>query len=137
MGKAAAPSAAPASDSRPIYQSIFCSYSHKDTQIVERVERVYKALGMTFLRDVVTLRSGQDWDAELLRLIEQADIFQLFWSSAASQSQAVRKEWLHALSLKRQDRAFIRPVFWEQPMPPPAPELAAIHFAYEPELDHA
>ncbi len=137
VGKAAAATAAPASDSRPIYQSIFCSYSHRDTQIVERVERVYKALGMTFLRDVVSLRSGQDWDAELLRLIEQADIFQLFWSNAASQSQAVRKEWLHALSLKRQDRAFIRPVFWEQPMPPPAPELAAIHFAFEPELDHA
>ncbi len=78
---------------RPIYQSIFCSYSHKDTQIVERVERAYKALGMTFLRDVETLRSGQDWSAELLKLIERADIFQLFWSSAAAESPAVRKEW--------------------------------------------
>lgn len=119
---------------RPIYQSIFCSYSHQDTQIVERVERAYKALGLTFLRDVITLRSGQDWDDELLRLIDNADIFQLFWSNAASASAAVRKEWEHALSLKRQDAAFIRPVYWQQPMPPPAPELAAIHFAYEPEL---
>ena len=59
---------------RPLYQSIFCSYSHKDTQIVERVERAYKALGMTFLRDVVTLKSGQDWNAELLKMIDRADI---------------------------------------------------------------
>ncbi len=137
VGAAAAENAPPASATRPIYQSIFCSYSHKDTQIVERVERAYKALGMTFLRDVETLRSGQDWDAELLKLIDRADIFQLFWSSASSQSSAVRKEWLHALSLKRQDHAFIRPVYWQQPMPPPAPELAAIHFAYEPDLDQA
>lgn len=137
VGEADAASTTPANATRPIYESIFCSYSHRDTQIVERVERVYKALGMTFLRDVVTLKSGQDWDAELLRLIERADIFQLFWSKAASESQAVRKEWLHALSLRRQDEAFIRPVYWEQPMPPPAPELAAIHFAYEPELDQA
>lgn len=137
VGEAGTSDDIPASATRPIYQSIFCSYSHRDTQIVERVERAYKALGMTFLRDVVTLKSGQDWDAELLKLIERADIFQLFWSNAASESKAVRKEWLHALSLKRQDEAFIRPVYWEQPMPPPAPELAAIHFAFEPELDQA
>ncbi len=133
-GSVPASDAAPMTSTRPIYQSIFCSYSHQDTQIVERVERAYKALGLTFLRDVITLRSGQDWDAELLRLIEQADIFQLFWSSAASNSRGVRKEWEHALGLKRQDAAFIRPVYWQQPMPPPAPELSAIHFAYEPEL---
>ncbi|MCC6803274.1 MAG: HEAT repeat domain-containing protein [Anaerolineae bacterium] len=137
VGEAGTPDDIQASATRPIYQSIFCSYSHRDTQIVERVERAYKALGMTFLRDVVTLKSGQDWDAELLKLIERADIFQLFWSKAASESKAVRKEWLHALSLKREDEAFIRPVYWEQPMPPPAPELAAIHFAFEPELDQA
>lgn len=127
----------PTSVTRPIYQSIFCSYSHKDTQIVERVERAYKALGMTFLRDVISLRSGQDWDAELLNLIDRADIFQLFWSTASSQSKAVRKEWEYALRRQaaRPQEAFIRPVFWETPMPPPAPELSAIHFAFEPDLN--
>lgn len=120
---------------RPIYQSIFCSYSHQDTEIVARVERAYKALGLDFLRDVMTLKSGQDWNVELLHLIERADIFQLFWSPAAAQSKYVRQEWEHALSLHRQDSAFIRPVYWEQPMPAVPPELAAIHFAYAPELD--
>ena len=119
---------------RPIYQAIFCSYSRQDTQIVEHVERAYKALGLEFLRDVETLKSGQDWAAELPRLIERADIFQLFWSQASAQSEAVRKEWTFALSLNRQDGGFIRPVFWQQPLPAPPPELGAINFAYQPEL---
>ena len=119
---------------RPIYQAIFCSYSRQDTQLVEHIERAYKILGMDFLRDLESLKSGQDWSEELLHLIERADIFQLFWSNAAAQSQAVRKEWLYALSLKRQDQAFIRPVFWQQPMPPVPPELGPINFAYEPDL---
>ncbi len=119
---------------RPVYQAIFCSYSRQDTQIVEHVERAYKALGLDFLRDVETLKSGQDWAAELPRLIEQADIFQLFWSQASAQSAAVRKEWTFALSLNRQASGFIRPVFWQQPLPPPPPELGAINFAYQPDL---
>ncbi len=131
----ATPPPPPLPVTRPLYQAIFCSYSHKDTQIVERVERAYKALGLTFLRDVISLRSGQDWDDQLLKLIDQADIFQLFWSPAAAESQYVRKEWLHAL--QRQQEGFIRPVFWEQPLPQPPPELSPIHFAYQPDLDEA
>ncbi len=127
-------SAAPVSATRPVYQAIFCSYSHQDTQIVERVERAYKALGLDFLRDVVLLKSGQDWNAELLRMIDRADIFQLFWSNTAAASKYVRQEWEHALNLHR-PLGFIRPVYWQQPMLPPPPELAAIHFAYEPDLD--
>ena len=127
-------SGVPTHVSRPVYQSIFCSYSRQDSQIVEHIERAYKALGLTFLRDVETLRSGEDWEQRLPQLIAQADIFQLFWSQAAADSQAVRKEWTYALTLKRQDSAFIRPVYWQQPMPPPPPELAPINFAYEPDL---
>jgi hypothetical protein len=115
---------------RPVYQAIFCSYSHKDTQIVERVEKAYKALGLTYLRDVTTLRSGQDWNDELMRLIDKADIFQLFWSEAAANSQFVRQEWEYALKMKRE----IRPVYWTQPMAAVPDALNAIHFAYTPEL---
>jgi hypothetical protein len=117
------------------YQSIFCSYSHKDTQIVERVERAYKALGLDFLRDVIKLKSGQDWNAELLNMIDRADIFQLFWSTSAAQSKYVRQEWEHALQRSAGRTAFIRPVYWEEPMPPVPPELGRIHFAFEPTLD--
>ncbi len=117
-----------------LYQAIFCSYSHDDTTIVERVERAYKALGLDYLRDVMTLKAGQDWSAELLNLIERADVFQLFWSRTAAVSQHVRYEWEHALKVAPGREKFIRPVYWEQPMPATPPELSHIHFTYQPDL---
>ncbi len=117
-----------------LYKAIFCSYSHQDSAVVERVEAAYQALGFDFLRDVRTLKSGQDWDDALYALIEKADIFQLFWSQAAAHSEYVEREWRHALTLKREENSFIRPVYWQQPMPPAPRDLAHIHFAYEPEL---
>ena len=37
----------------------------------------------------------------LLELIDEADIFQLFWSSNSMRSEYVRREWEHALALGR------------------------------------
>lgn len=89
---------------------------------------------MNYLRDVHSIRSGEDWDERLRTLIAQADIFQLFWSRNSSASANVRKEWQFALSLRGKREAFIRPVYWVKPLAPPPPELADIHFAYCPEL---
>jgi hypothetical protein len=134
VGETAESSPAMTSAETRLYQAIFCSYSHDDTTIVERVERAYKALGLDYLRDVMTLKAGQDWSAELLNLIEQADIFQLFWSRTAAASPHVRYEWEHALKIAARREKFIRPVYWEQPMPDVPPELGHIHFAYQPDL---
>ncbi len=120
---------------RKAYQAVFCSYSRRDLQIVERVERAYRILGFDYLRDLTTIRPGEDWDSRLLQMIEQADIFQLFWSSHSAASNAVKKEWTKALELAAARPNFIRPVFWEQPMPAPPPELSHINFAFEPTLD--
>ena len=109
------------------YQAVFVSYSHEDLRIVRELEKAYTALGLEYLRDVRKLRSGERWDAALLVMIEKADIFQLCWSSAAKSSPYVEREWRHALGKGRP--GFIRPTYWEEPMPPPPPELAAIHFA--------
>jgi hypothetical protein len=112
------------------YQRIFLSYSHQDALIVQQVERAYTVLGMQSLRDVHVLRSGEKWHPTLLRHIEHADIFQLYWSNNAKHSTYVEHEWRHALTQARP--SFIRPLYWEQPMPDPPPELAATHFAYFP-----
>ncbi len=98
---------------------------------MQRVERAYRALGMAFLRDVTMLKSGQDWNEELLHMIERSDIFQLFWSANAAKSEYVAREWRHALRLGKDVSSFIRPVYWRQPMPAPPPELARFHFAYD------
>lgn len=110
------------------YRRIFVSYAHQDARIVKALAKAYQALGDTYLRDVTTLRSGQRWNPALLRMIEQADIFQLCWSAAAKRSKYVRQEWRHALKQERPE-AFIRPTYWDVPMPAPPAELADIHFA--------
>lgn len=112
------------------YRKIFPSYSSRDSKIVEEFERFAEAMGDRYLRDVRTLRSGEEWDRRLRELIEEAEVFQLFWSSNSMRSQFVRQEWEHALTLNRPN--FIRPTFWEEPMPrddelPPG-ELLSLHF---------
>jgi serine/threonine protein kinase len=120
-----------ADQARP-YRKIFASYSHKDAVIVEQFARFARALGDEYLRDWHTLRSGEVWSERLLRLIEQADVFQLFWSRNAMDSGEVRKEWEHALALNRPH--FIRPTYWEEPLPAddqrglPPPALRRLHF---------
>ena len=116
------------------YRSIFCSYSRRDTCVVKRVERACKTLGIDYLRDVVSLRSGEPWQPALLSMIERADIFQLFWSRNAVRSKYVEDEWRYALRLSREPSRFIRPVYWTEPMPPPPPELGHLSFAFVPEL---
>jgi hypothetical protein len=118
----------PAMQSARMYQAVFASYSHADTAVVEAMETACKALGMDYLRDVMTLKSGQNWSNELLHMIEEADIFQLFWSSASCQSPYVEQEWRHALGLGKGE-AFIRPIYWERPLPSVPEPLSKIHFA--------
>lgn len=117
----------------PLYQKIFCSYSHKDEYVVRRVESAVRTLGIRYLRDVYSLRSGEHWSKQLRKLIDEADIFQLFWSEAASKSEGVEKEWRHALTQGHKEN-FIRPVYWSKPLPPPPRELEHIHFHYESDL---
>ncbi|MEQ8676470.1 MAG: toll/interleukin-1 receptor domain-containing protein [Aggregatilineales bacterium] len=118
-----------------MYQAIFCSYSHTDTKIIERLERAYKSLGMDYLRDITTLKSGTHWSDELLALIDRADVFQLFWSKTAAESPYVKQEWEHALKYETDRPNFIRPVWWQDPMPPVPKELGHIHFWHQPDLD--
>jgi len=83
---------------------------------------------MEMLRDVDALRSGEEWNARLLELIDKADIFQLYWSNNAKQSPHVEKEWRWTLAAQRSN--FIRPVYWERPVPDIPDELKHIHFSF-------
>jgi hypothetical protein len=97
------------------YRKIFASYSHKDLPIVQQFEEFHRASGDDFMRDWTHLRAGQVWSDQLQRTISEADVFQLFWSRNSMESDFVRQEWEYALGLRRP--SFIRPAYWEQPMP--------------------
>lgn len=122
----------PVQENVKTYRKVFASYSHRDEPIVRQVEAVASAIGDSWLRDVHSLRSGEEWNPALARLIEDADVFQLFWSWNSLESEMVRREWMHALALNRSN--FIRPVYWEDPFPErpeldlPPHELTALQF---------
>jgi hypothetical protein len=80
-------------------RSVFASYASED-----RTDVLMCVRGMTIgnpqldvFVDVMTLRSGQDWQVEILRRIRASDLFCLFWSAAASRSEWVTREWNMAL----------------------------------------
>jgi hypothetical protein len=110
------------------FDTVFVSYAREDVAVVKRVERVSRVLGTRFLRDTRDVRSGMDWQEEINNMISAADIFQLFWSRFSKNSKNVESEWKSALALGRS--TFIRPCYWEVPMPEPPKELAHIHFAF-------
>jgi TIR domain len=112
------------------YRSIFVSYAHDDAAIVDELEKAFRSLGDSYLRDVSLLRSGEEWSPALLASIKTADVFQLCWSESARRSIHVEREWRYAHGLQR--AGFIRPMYWEKPMPEPPGDLAHLHFNYVP-----
>ena len=77
--------------------------------------------------DIKDIKSGQKWKESIRKFIETSDIFYLFWSKNAKDSNCVEKEWRCALKLKGID--FIDPVPLDSPedVPPPV-ELTEKHF---------
>ena len=104
-----------ASDNARPYRKVFASYSHRDSAIVEEFAEYARAMGDKYLRDVIDLRSGEKWQPALEQLIQDADVFQLFWSWNVIESPYVQQEWVYALSLKR--RSFVRPVVLDRASP--------------------
>ena len=108
---------------------VFASYSRHDAWVVDACTAAYEALGVEVLIDRVNLRSGEEWRNSLHSLISQSDLFQLYWSEASAASSEVESEWRFASSLTQKGSRFIRPMFWETPMPLPPVELNHLHFS--------
>ncbi|MEO7995956.1 MAG: TIR domain-containing protein [Gemmatimonadaceae bacterium] len=108
------------------FRKVFASYSHRDLGIVEEMERHARSFGDEYLRDWVHLRSGEQWHDGLQQLIRAADVFQLFWSPNSARSEFVEQEWQYALGLGRD--TFVRPTYWQDPMPDPPAALRPLHF---------
>jgi ATP-dependent Clp protease ATP-binding subunit ClpC len=111
------------------YRKAFISYASPDrSDVLARVQGMRKvAPALEIFLDAYTLRSGQDWEQALWHEIPECDVFYLFWSKSAAQSDWVKKEWQCALATRGPD--FIDPVPLVSPKeaPPPA-ELSSKHF---------
>jgi uncharacterized protein YjbI with pentapeptide repeats len=109
---------------------VFISYSRKDSEVARTFKTVLEGTGLDVFLDVDDLRSGQLWEEELKRRIEQAKIFQIFWSANYSQSENCKLEWEYALQ-QNKNEGYIRPVYWSNPLSPKPPEeLNKFNFKY-------
>lgn len=77
--------------------------------------------------DVISLRSGKNWQKELKKEVVDKDIFYLFWSRHAAKSIWVEREW--KLALNNRGLNYIDPVPLEDVRDAPPPEeLKSLHF---------
>jgi hypothetical protein len=114
------------------YRQAFISYASEDrSEVLKRVQMLNLAK-IKFFQDLLTLEPGDSWERLLYEYIDKSDVFFLFWSRAASESEWVRREVEYAIKAKTDEREAgpeIIPVIIEGPPParPPA-ELSFLHF---------
>ncbi|MGQ4646079.1 Uma2 family endonuclease [Lyngbya aestuarii] len=122
----------PLGDAARIYKKAFVSYSSKDRkEVLKRVQGL-AVTGIEVFQDILNLEPGDRWGKELYRNIDECDLFLLFWSTAAKESEWVLKEALYALERQGKDGLNppeIIPVIIEG-LPPVSPpnQLQHLHF---------
>jgi hypothetical protein len=113
------------SPTRPV-RKVYLSYSHQDREEVLRRAQMLSLAGLQLQMDMLSLQAGEVWADQLRRMIDEADVFILFWSENARRSRWVEDEWRYVLKTKGPEH--IVPIALEHPLPPPPPELAMLHF---------
>jgi serine/threonine protein kinase/thiol-disulfide isomerase/thioredoxin len=113
-------------------RQVFAAYSQRDEQVVAELAHVAPIFGSRFVMDRTHLEPGEDRTLGLQRLIRDADVFQLFWSTNSMRSGETVDEIKYAASLGRP--GFILPTYWEDPLPRspaeglPPPEIERLQF---------
>jgi hypothetical protein len=109
------------------FKRAFVSYASADRAAVLARVQVLRAAQIEYFQDI-DMEPGERWEQQLYKQIGECDLFLLFWSQAAKDSQWVRREVEYAIALGDK-MPQIRPVVIEGP-PAPAPweELAQLHF---------
>jgi hypothetical protein len=106
---------------------IFPSYAREDAAVLTQFENIHQGSGDEYISDR-KIPAGAEWEPKLLEYIAGADLFQLFWSDHAANSEYIRKELARALELNKE----IRPVYWKEPPPPFFPEASKFQAKYIP-----
>jgi TIR domain len=122
----------PQGDHARRYTAAFISYASKDREKVLARVQMLSVIGVEYFQDLLSLEPGDRWEKKLELGIDKCDLFLLFWSSEAKESQWVRREVQYALDRRGGDELSppeIRPVILEgPPIVKPWEELAHLHF---------
>jgi hypothetical protein len=110
------------------YRRAFLSYASSDRAEVLKRAQALRSARIDFFNDLLSLSPGERWEKKLYSEIEHCDLFLLFWSNAARDSEWVAKEIDHALACfgrKGADVPEILPILLEGPPPPAPPDKLA------------
>jgi len=108
------------------YSRAFISYASEDRAHVLARVQMLRIANIDYFQDI-DMEPGKRWENELYRQIDRCDLFLLFWSQAAKESEWVRKETQYALGLGKK-APDVKPVPIEgPPVASPWEELQAIH----------
>jgi hypothetical protein len=127
---ASQPATEPLGDHAGQYKYAFVSYASKDRKEVLKRVQMLEVLKTKFFQDILSIDPGDRWEKKLYENIDRCDLFLLFWSEAAKESQWVLKEAEYALAHQQknpQSEPDLVPVVLEQNVLPP-PSLSAFHF---------
>jgi TIR domain len=95
---ASQPTSEPLGDHAGPYRYAFVSYASKDREEVLKRVQMLEILKTKFFQDILSLDPGDRWEKKLYENIDRCDLFLLFWSQAAKDSQWVLKEAEYALA---------------------------------------
>jgi len=114
------------------YRMAFVSYSSKDRGEVLRRVQMLTAVDVRYFQDLLSIEPGDRWERRIELGIDECDLFLLFWSDAARDSDWVRQEVRYALERQGSGHRLppeIRPVLLQgPPVPEPWRELRHLHF---------
>jgi hypothetical protein len=113
-------------DTASLYRRAFLSYATPDRPEVLKRAQVLRAARIQFFQDFLSIDPGQRWERRLYEEIDRCDLFLLFWSKSAAQSEWVIRE--AELAVTRQssspdEEPDITPIILEgPPVPQPIPD---------------
>src|SRR5215831_19029705 len=109
------------------FRATFKSYASQDRiRVLDRLSEIERS-GVDVFIDCLSLHPGDKWKARLKREICDRDLFMLFWSNHARDSQWVEWEWRTALHYKGVDGIEPHPLDPILEAEPPD-ELRDLHF---------
>jgi hypothetical protein len=82
-------------------KSVFVSYSSKDRALVEPLQAIIALSAGKVFYDHYSLVPGENWRLSIARSIKDCDLFLLFWSENASESEEVKKEFTAAFEANK------------------------------------
>lgn len=92
-------------------RSAFASYSSTDRQrVLDRLASLRISAGLEPFVDCLSLHPGEEWKPRLAQEIRARELFLLFWSQSAAQSEWVSWEWHTALAEKAEDALQVHPL---------------------------